>query len=359
MATVTAQQIIDAAVEFAVKIANDNTHGYSQKVRSLYNYTNPTSFDCSSLVCTAFQYAFDKYGITPTPKSCGCTYTGNMLYLLKCGFEIVATNQTAHSQMKKGDIELNVNYHTALATDSNNIVHARSSEGTSDTKDNSGNEIRTQAWYLYSKGWTHRLRFTGKGLSMVSGSSSTSGSSTTGSSSSGSGTLNKTVQWNGVVNTKSDDLNVRKHASVEADECSFSPLPKGTVIGVCDSVTGTDGDTWYYIKYNGKYGYVHGDYVKKQSGTTTTATTATNSGVPNKTVQWNGKVSVNTELAVRQYPRNTANECTFSPLYNGYVVGVCDTVTGNKPSGTTSNIWYYIKYNGKYGYVHSDYVQKS
>lgn len=158
------QSVINSAVDFAVRMANDNKHGYSQAVRSLYNITNPTSFDCSSLVCTAYYYAFVKNGISPTPKDKGCSYTGNMLNLLNCGFEIVATNQTAHAKMKKGDIELNTTYHTALAIDGDNIVHARSSEGTSDTKDGSGNEIRTQPWYLYSHGWTHRLRFTGKGV---------------------------------------------------------------------------------------------------------------------------------------------------------------------------------------------------
>lgn len=84
--------------------------------------------------------------------------------MLDDGFEVVARKQTAHVQMIRGDIELNIKYHTALAVDQDNIVHARSSEGTTDTKDNSGNEIRTQAWYLYSHGWTHRLRFTGKGI---------------------------------------------------------------------------------------------------------------------------------------------------------------------------------------------------
>lgn len=87
-----------------------------------------------------------------------------MLEMLDNGFEVVARKQTAHAQMIKGDIELNIKYHTALAVDQDNIVHARSSEGTTNTKDNSGNEIRTQAWYLYSHGWTHRLRFTGKGI---------------------------------------------------------------------------------------------------------------------------------------------------------------------------------------------------
>lgn len=164
------QKVIDDAVDFATRMAADNSHGYSQGIRSLYNITNPTSFDCSSLVCTAYYYAFKKNGITPTPKDLGCSYTGNMMNLTRCGFEIVATNQTAHAQMQKGDIELNVDYHTAMAIDNNNIVHARSSEGTSDTRDGSGNEIRTQPWYLYSHKWDYRLRFTGKGVNFGSGS---------------------------------------------------------------------------------------------------------------------------------------------------------------------------------------------
>ena len=158
--------IIHDAVEFAVNIANDNNHGYSQRIRSLYEIDDPKSFDCSSLACTAYYYAFLKNGLTTQARYLKehCSYTGNMLNMCDCGFEVVARNQTAHSQMQKGDLELNTTYHVAMAIDKDNIVHARSSEGTTDTKDNSGNEIRTQPWYLYSHGWTHRLRFTGKGI---------------------------------------------------------------------------------------------------------------------------------------------------------------------------------------------------
>lgn len=160
------QNIRDDTVDFAVKIANDNSHGYSQRIRSLYEINVPKSFDCSSLVLTAYYYAFLKNGLPKQARYLKehCSYTGNMLEMLDNGFEVVARKQTAHAQMIKGDIELNIKYHTALAVDQDNIVHARSSEGTTNTKDNSGNEIRTQAWYLYSHGWTHRLRFTGKGI---------------------------------------------------------------------------------------------------------------------------------------------------------------------------------------------------
>lgn len=160
------QKVIDDAVAFAVHIANDNSHGYSQQVRSLFNITNPKSFDCSSLVITSFYYAFIKNGLIEQAEYLKnhCSYTGNMMYMTNCGFEVVARNQTAHASMVKGDIELNTTHHTALAIDKDNIVHARTSEGTSNTTDDSGNEIRVQPWYLYSKKWDIRLRFTGKGI---------------------------------------------------------------------------------------------------------------------------------------------------------------------------------------------------
>lgn len=164
------QNVINDAVSFAIGIANDNSHGYSQAVRSLYNITVPKSFDCSSLCCTSYYYAFLKNGLTEQANylKSHCSYTGNMLNMLNVGFEIVARNQTAHAQMQKGDLELNVTHHVAMAIDKDNIVHARSSEGTTNTIDDSGNEIRTQPWYNYSHGWTHRLRFTGKGLNLNS-----------------------------------------------------------------------------------------------------------------------------------------------------------------------------------------------
>lgn len=67
------------------------------------------------------------------------------------------------------------------------------------------------------------------------------------------------VKWNGVVNTKGGTLNVRIQPTTSVKTCSFSPLRKGTEVGVCHQ----EGD-WYLIKYNGKYGYVYSSYIKKK-----------------------------------------------------------------------------------------------
>ena len=68
-----------------------------------------------------------------------------------------------------------------------------------------------------------------------------------------------TVKWTGIVNTKNGTLNVRIQPTTSAKTCSFSPLRKGTEVGVCHQ----DGN-WYLIKYNGKFGYVYSSYIKKK-----------------------------------------------------------------------------------------------
>lgn len=68
-----------------------------------------------------------------------------------------------------------------------------------------------------------------------------------------------TVKWTGIVNTNGGTLNVRLQPNSSAKTCSFSPLRKGTEVGVCHQT----GD-WYLIKYNGKYGYVYSSYIKRK-----------------------------------------------------------------------------------------------
>ena len=88
---------------------------------------------------------------------------------------------------------------------------------------------------------------------------STPASTTT--SSTTSSTPSKTVKWTGVVTASA--LNVRKWAGKENAKCSFGPLKNGTKVEVCDTVKASDGDNWYYIQCEGKYGFVSAEYIKK------------------------------------------------------------------------------------------------
>lgn len=112
--------VINSAVEWAVDIANDDSHGYSQSVRWGPHY------DCSSFVISAY----DQAGVPV--KSGGATYTGDMKRVfLDNGFEDVTSsvNLSNGSGLKKGDVLLNETHHAALVQeDGGKIVHASSSK---------------------------------------------------------------------------------------------------------------------------------------------------------------------------------------------------------------------------------------
>ena len=142
---------IEAATTWMENLAEDNSHGYSQA-----NRWGP-DYDCSSAIITAWQQA----GVPVKDK--GATYTGNMRSaFLACGFKLVtqSVNLATGEGLKRGDVLLNDLSHTAMYIGGNRIVHARSSEGNSIPGDQSGNEIRTQAYYNSSTDpWLCVLRY--------------------------------------------------------------------------------------------------------------------------------------------------------------------------------------------------------
>lgn len=142
---------IEKAVQYAVNIADDNSHGYSQT-----NRWGTPDFDCSSLVISAWQFA----GVPV--KDRGATYTGNMYAVFcACGFADVSSqiNLASGEGLQRGDVLLNHASHTAIALGAGKIVHARSSEGNSLPGDQSGAEIRTQGYFNYP--WSCVLRYMG------------------------------------------------------------------------------------------------------------------------------------------------------------------------------------------------------
>ena len=134
---------VQSAVEFAVRMAKDDTHGYDQVDR--WGHPN---FDCSGLVITAFEQA----GIPV--KTNGATYTGNMKSaFLKTGFTdvIKKVNLKTAEGMLPGDILLKEGSHTALYIGNGLIVHASINEkGTikgGKSGDQTGKEILVQKYY--------------------------------------------------------------------------------------------------------------------------------------------------------------------------------------------------------------------
>lgn len=86
------------------------------------------------------------------------------------------------------------------------------------------------------------------------------------------------------------------------------------------------------------------------SGSSGSGGSSSSSGTLNRTVKRNGKATA--VLNVRTWAGTENGKCSFSPLQKGEEVGICDEVKAKDGSK-----WYYIKNKaGKYGFVHSSYI---
>ena len=153
-------QVIEDAVEWAIGIANDDSHGYDQT-----NRWGP-DYDCSSLVIQAWQNA----GVPV--KTQGASYTGNMYdAFIACGFIDVTSqvNLSSGSGVIRGDVLLNIVHHTAMSIGNGQIVQASINEHGEttggQTGDQTGREIYTRSYYNYP--WDKVLRYPGGGGSIT------------------------------------------------------------------------------------------------------------------------------------------------------------------------------------------------
>lgn len=134
----------DSYVDWALAIAKDDSHGYSQIWRDGPDY------DCSSLVIHALQHAGYRTGYA--------TYTGNMYSeLSKYGWRSYSLSNTA---LQYGDILLNDAYHTAIYLANGWLVQASSDENHSWQGYKSGDQTGKEIWYrtYYNYPWTRILR---------------------------------------------------------------------------------------------------------------------------------------------------------------------------------------------------------
>lgn len=141
-------KLVGAFVDWAVGIANDNSHGYSQKHR-----WGPEDYDCSSLVISAIRAA----GIHPGR----AVYTGNMRKELgPRGFEIVPFSGTGN--LRYGDILLNDITHTEIYIGGGRNVGAHCDENGGiegrQRGDQTGREICVGSYHNANWGWVLRIK---------------------------------------------------------------------------------------------------------------------------------------------------------------------------------------------------------
>ena len=149
-------EIVERAVQLAIQVANDDSHGYSWDNRLGVDY------DCSSLVFRCLRDAGLDVG-----------YVGNTSsmrsQLEPLGF---AWHPWPFSEadLQRGDILLNEVHHTCWYIGGGQVVNASRNysgsgdpygNGPNDSGDPGGNEIVVKAYYVYDKGWDGFLRYTG------------------------------------------------------------------------------------------------------------------------------------------------------------------------------------------------------
>ena len=142
---------VNGAIDWAKKIAADNSHGYSQQTR----WGNP-NYDCSSFVISSYEAAGLKV------KEAGASYTGNMRNaFVKSGFKWIPGTPDVNS-LKPGDVLLNEGTHTEMYIGDGKLIGAH---GNSDGRDgdSGGGEISITKYS--NKNWDGVLRYVGKDTS--------------------------------------------------------------------------------------------------------------------------------------------------------------------------------------------------
>lgn len=139
--------VVQSAIDWAMAVAADDSHGYSQQTR----WGNP-NYDCSSLVISAYEAA------GTSVKDAGATYTGNMRSAFtQSGFEWIP-GQPDMSTLQPGDVLLDEENHTEMYIGNGMNVGAHDDWDGGDG-DSSGTEINVSEYSNHH--WDGVLRYVG------------------------------------------------------------------------------------------------------------------------------------------------------------------------------------------------------
>lgn len=212
--------VVESAISWAISIANDNSHGYSQSSRWGPDY------DCSSLVICAFRTAGVNTGTA--------TYTGNMRsQFTQHGFQWIPWSQIGGvSNLQRGDILLNEVSHTEIYLGNGQNVGAHSNRGYPQTGDQTGTEVSVSGYYNHP--WDGVLRYTATEVC----------------------TCSTDYAGDYYVATSSFPLTMRSGHGTGYP--TVTSIPKDTQVYVSRS----DGN-WAHVEWNGYSGYCSMEYLKQ------------------------------------------------------------------------------------------------
>lgn len=215
-----ASPVVERAISWAVSIANDNSHGYSQSSRWGPDY------DCSSLVISAFKNAGVDVGTA--------TYTENMRFqFTQHGFQWIPWNQIGGvSNLQRGDILLNEKNHTEIYLGGNQNVGAHSNKGYPQTGDQTGTEVSVSGYYFHP--WDGILRYMGNDV------------------------CNCSADYAADYYVSTNSLPLTMRSGHGTGYSIVTSIPKGSQV----YVSRADGN-WAHVEWNGHHGYCSMEYLTK------------------------------------------------------------------------------------------------
>ena len=150
-------------------------------------------------------------------------------------------------------------------------------------------------------------------------------------------------QKKGVVND--DYVNVRSGAGTGHSRVTC--LRKDTPVTVTGEEKDSSGATWYAITYAGGSGYMHSDYITI-NGDDTPAPTPTPTPTPTPDAQRKGQVNAS-------YVNVRSGAGTNHGIVGNLSSGKDVLILGEEKD-TNGATWYKIQFDGREGYMHSDYI---
>ncbi len=215
-----ASPVVEKAISWAISVANNNSHGYSQTSRWGPDY------DCSSFVITAFRNAGVNVG--------AATYTGNMrTQFTQHGFQWIPWSQIGGiSNLQRGDILLNEVQHTEIYLGNSQNVGAHSNRGYPQTGDQTGTEVSVSGYYYHP--WNGVLRYVGSNVCTCS------------------------TDYAGDYYVSTNSLPLTMRSGHGTGYSAVTSIPKGSKV----YVSRTDGN-WGHVEWNGYSGYCSMSYLTK------------------------------------------------------------------------------------------------